>query len=100
MLKRVGVSIEGTGVLKGTSVTRFFAEIFASKGAPPVSTTPEANFATRTTGVVDSGSKLPPLSMGPVANNGNNIILLTNLSELKEKNYLYVNSTKQGCPKK
>jgi hypothetical protein len=31
-----------------------FAEIFASQGAPPVSTTPVANFATGTAGVVDT----------------------------------------------
>jgi hypothetical protein len=35
-----------------------FAEIFASQGASPVSTTPAANFATRTAGVVDTGGKL------------------------------------------
>jgi hypothetical protein len=52
-------------------------EIFASEGAPLVSTTPVANFATGTAGVVDTGSKLPPVSMISVANNGNNIILLT-----------------------
>jgi hypothetical protein len=33
-------------------------EIFASQGAPPISTTPAANFATVTAGVVDTGSKL------------------------------------------
>jgi hypothetical protein len=33
------------------------AEIFASEGAPLVSTTPGANFATRTAGVVDTGGK-------------------------------------------
>jgi hypothetical protein len=74
---------------------RKFAEIFASKGAPPVSATLAANFATSlacvvntggkfATGVNDTGGKfaagingtggnLPPVSMTPVANNGNNI---------------------------
>jgi hypothetical protein len=51
-----------------------------------------------TAGVVKS----PPVSISPapVANNGNNIGLLTLLSELEEKVYLYVNSTTQSCPKK
>ncbi len=57
---------------------------------PPVSTTPTpaANFATSIAGVVDTGGNLPPVSMipsanwppvptTPVANNGNNIRLLT-----------------------
>jgi hypothetical protein len=67
---------------------RKFAEIFASQGAPPVSTTPAANFATSspcvvdtggkfTTGVNDAGGKLLPVSLTPVANNGNNIRLET-----------------------
>jgi hypothetical protein len=83
-----------------------FAKIFASQGAPPVSTTPVASsagvddaggkFATGVndtsskfaTGVNDAGGKLPtvsttpetnlpPVSTTPVANNGNNIGLLT-----------------------
>jgi hypothetical protein len=87
-----------------------FAKIFASQGAPPVSTTPVANFATSSAGVDDAGGKfatgvndasskfatgvndaggklptvsttpetnLPPVSTTPVANNGNNIGLLT-----------------------
>jgi hypothetical protein len=33
-------------------------EIFASQGAPPVSTTPVANFATSFAGVVDTGGKV------------------------------------------
>ncbi len=33
-------------------------EIFASKGAPPVSTTPEANFATNFASVIDTGGKI------------------------------------------
>ncbi len=49
------------------------AEIFASQGAPPVSTTPVAN--------------LPPVSTTPE-------------SELERKIYLYVNSTAQRCPNK
>ena len=48
---------------------------------PPVSATPEAN--------------LPPVSTTHLANNGNNIRLLTTYSELEEKNYLYANSTVQ-----
>ena len=51
---------------------RKFAEIFASKGAPPVSTT-------------------------TVASNGNNIRLHLKVN-LKAKIYLYVNSTSQRCP--
>ncbi len=76
---------------------RKFAEIFASQGAPPVSTTPVANFSTIfasvvdtggkfassvndaggkfATGVNDAGGKLPPVSTTPAANNGNNIRL-------------------------
>jgi hypothetical protein len=75
-------------------------EIFASQGAPPVSTTPAATSFTSVvdtggkfaagvndtggkfaTGVNDTGGKLPPVSMTPaanlppVANNGNNIRL-------------------------
>jgi hypothetical protein len=45
---------------------RKFVEIFASQGAPRVSTTPAANFATSFASVVDTGGK----------NNGNNIRLL------------------------
>jgi hypothetical protein len=36
---------------------RKFVEIFASQGAPPVSTTPVANFATISPRVVDTGGK-------------------------------------------
>ncbi len=36
---------------------RKFAEIFASKGAPPVSMTPVANFSTIFASVVDTGGK-------------------------------------------
>ena len=41
------------------------------------------------TGVKDAGGKLPPVSMTPVANNGNNIWLQTPESELEGKN-LYI----------
>jgi hypothetical protein len=34
-----------------------FVEIFASQGAPPVSTTPVANFSTIFASVVDTGGK-------------------------------------------
>ena len=69
---------------------RKFAEIFASQGAPPVSTTPVANFSTIFANVVvtggkfatgvndiggkfaisvkDAGDKLPPVSTTPAAN--------------------------------
>jgi hypothetical protein len=36
---------------------RKFAEIFTSQGAPPISTTPAANFATSSAGVFDTGGK-------------------------------------------
>ncbi len=52
----------------------------------PASTTPAVN--------------LTPVSWPLVANNGNNIRLLTPLSDLKEQIYLYVNSTTQRCPNK
>jgi hypothetical protein len=35
----------------------YSGEIFASQGAPPVSTTPAANFATSFASVVDTGGK-------------------------------------------
>ncbi len=55
---------------------------------PQLSMTLVVNFATSTAGVIDTGSilppvsmtfavNLPPASMTPVANNGNNIRLLT-----------------------
>jgi hypothetical protein len=49
---------------------------------------------------IDTGGKLSPVSMTPVANNGNNISLLTPLRELEEKIYLYDNSTTRRCPTK
>jgi hypothetical protein len=59
-------------VLLGSSPTPFplrkFAEIFVIQGAPPVSTTPAANFSTSFASLVDTGSKLPPVSMTPAAN--------------------------------
>ncbi len=45
-------------------------EIFTTEGAPPESRTPEANFAKCTAGVVDTNSKLPPVSTIPAANAG------------------------------
>jgi hypothetical protein len=39
-----------------------FPEIFASEGAPTVSMTPAANFATATAGAVDTCGKLTPVS--------------------------------------
>jgi hypothetical protein len=75
---------------------------------PPVSTTPAANFATSSSNVVDAGGnfatgvndtgskfatgvnnadgKLPLVSTTPMANNVNNIRLLTAERELEEKN--------------
>ncbi len=44
---------------------RKFAEIFASQGAPPVSTTPVAKLPPVST---TPAAKLPPVSMTPVAN--------------------------------
>ncbi len=67
-----------------------FAEIFASQGAPPVSTTPVANLPLVST---TSRQILPRVSLVlliPVANNGN----------LKTKIYIFVNSTTQRCPNK
>ncbi len=47
----------------------------------------------------ETAANSPPLSTTPVANNGNNIRLLTLKVNLKEKIYLYANSTTQRCPK-
>jgi hypothetical protein len=47
-----------------------FMAIFASEGASPESTTPVANFANPTASVVDTNSKLPPVSTIPAANTG------------------------------
>jgi hypothetical protein len=68
-------------------IFRKFVDIFASQGAPLVSMRPLANFATSCATVVDTGGKfaasvndtsdnLLPVSMTPLANNGNNIRLL------------------------
>jgi hypothetical protein len=76
---------------------RKFAEIFASQGAPPVSTT---NFSSIfasvvdtggkfATGVNDAGGKLPPVS-------GCRHLKVN----LKAKIYIYVNSFTQRCPNK
>jgi hypothetical protein len=56
-----------------STVSNFFEnlEIFASQGVLRVSTTQAADFATSFASVVDT-----PVSMTPVANNGNNIKLL------------------------
>ncbi len=64
---------------------RKFEEIFARQGAPPVSTTPVANFSTIFAGIVDTGGNLPPVStttaanLPPVSNNGNNFIKIFEL---------------------
>jgi hypothetical protein len=52
------------------------AEIFTSQGAPLVSTTPVANFATCFASVVDTGGKFATSVNDTVENNGNNIRLL------------------------
>ncbi len=94
-----------------------FAEILASQGAPPVSTTPVANFATIFASVV-----LPPVSTTTVANCHRyqwhwrqichryqrhrwQIIATTSgcrhlKVNLKAKIYIYVNSTTKRCPNK
>ncbi len=53
-----------------------FVEIFASQGAPQVSTTMAANFSTSFASVVDTGGKFATVSTIPAANNGNNVRLL------------------------
>jgi hypothetical protein len=71
-------------------------EILASQGAPLVSMTLAADFATSVVdnngkfaaGVNDTGGNLLPVSMTPAANNGNNISLLRPEVILKEKMYL------------
>jgi hypothetical protein len=87
---------------------RKFAEIFASQGAPPVSTTPVANlppvsatpvanFSTIFASVVDTSGKIATgindtggkFATGVVDTNGNNIRLQTPKSELEGK-YLYI----------
>jgi hypothetical protein len=85
---------------------RKFAEIFASQGAPPVSTTPVANLP-----------NLPPVSTMPVANCHryqrhrrqicHRCQIMATISgcrhlkvNLKAKIYIYVNSITQRCPNK
>jgi hypothetical protein len=51
-----------------------FGEIFASQGAPPVSTTPAEIFH-QYRWCFDTGGKFAVVSTTPVANNGNNIRL-------------------------
>jgi hypothetical protein len=60
---------------------RKFAEIFASQGAPLVSTTLAAKFSTIFASIVDTGGKFAtgPVSTTPVANNGNNYQTADNL---------------------
>ena len=70
---------------------RKFAEIFASQGAPPVSTTPMANLPPVSKTPV---AKLPPVSTTPVAGFRQ---LKVNL---KAKIYIHVNSSIQRCPNK
>ncbi len=107
--------------------------MFASEGAPPVSTTimanlppvsmtPAANFATSTTGVVDTSGKFAPVStippanftpvsMTPVANccwyQQHRRQKMGTVSDywhfkvnLKNKNFIYVDLTTQRCSKK
>jgi hypothetical protein len=76
-------------------IFRKFVEIFARQGAPPVSTTPAANFATNFPSVVDTGGKF--------ATGGKQWDLLSDCSQLKmnlkKKIYPYANSTTQRCSK-
>jgi len=92
-------------------------EIFTSQGAPlggkfaAISLAPMVNFPTGIAGVNDTVTdtscnllkhlavNLPPMSTTPVANNENSISLLTPLSELEGKNYLYVNHTTRKVSK-
>ncbi len=78
-----------------------FAEIFASHGAPPVSTTPVANcrrYQRHRRQICHRYQRhrrqiLPPVPfvlLTPVANNGNNIRLLTPESELEGKKFIYM----------
>jgi hypothetical protein len=80
-------------------------EIFASQGAPPVSTTPAANlplvsttpvanFANSLASVVDTGGKFRRQNMKTIA--GCRILKV----KLKAKIYIYVNFTTQRCPNK
>jgi hypothetical protein len=53
------------------------AEIFVSQGAPPVSTTPVANFATSPLVLLMPVANLPLVSTTQVENSGKNIRPLT-----------------------
>jgi hypothetical protein len=68
-----------------------FVEIFASQGAPPISMTQTANFATCTAGVDDTGAHCRWQIIRTISD------CLHLKVNLKEKNFLYVNSTTQRC---
>ncbi len=65
-----------------------------SQGAPQVSTTPAANFATSSACVVDTGGKFVTGVMGPISGCRH---LKVNLKEIIK---IYVNFTAQRCPNK
>jgi hypothetical protein len=80
---------------------------------PPVSATPAANFSTNFASVVDTGGKLPQVSMTPARRQichrcqryrwqiMGTISGCSHLKlNLKAKIYIYVNSTTQRCPNK
>jgi hypothetical protein len=48
-----------SSLLKETVSRDFLLQVFFMNHLPPVSTTPVANFATGTAGVVDTGGNLP-----------------------------------------
>ncbi len=70
---------------------RKFAEIFASQGVPPVSTSPAANFYALFASVVDTGGKFAT----GVNDAGGKFA-----TGVKAKFYIYVYSTTQRCPNK
>jgi hypothetical protein len=85
---------------------RKFAEIFASQGAPPVSTTaaanlppvstiPAANFSTSFASIVDTGGKFAT----GVNDTGGEEWEQQLKIELEKTIYLYANSITQRCPK-
>jgi hypothetical protein len=67
------------------------SEVFASQGAPQVSTAPVA---------IHISADLTPVSMTLAVNCHRCIRLITPLCELEEKLYLFVNSTTQKCSNK
>ncbi len=73
---------------------------------PSVSTTPAVNFATTTTGVVDTGGKFATGDNDTGGKFATGVEIIGTLSEiplhvnLKEKIYLFVNSTTERCPNK